>query len=123
METVKGHGGFARSIEKQLGLTLRLPVMEIPEKDPLATARGLLGGYDVNKAEWRPYAVVKLRTRPRNRLAAFYDRGRAAVIISDEDISLGAMGVTHYDILGYTPKSAKRILTNIALYVYDRKRK
>ena len=123
IENVAGSGKFVESLEKQLSYVFRTAPRPIPETAPLITAKGLSAGYDNKSVDWRPFAVMKLQPRRRHRLAMFDSRGRPAVILSNQDLSLGAMGVPHQDILGYAPKSARRLLINLAIMVNDAKKK
>jgi hypothetical protein len=50
------------------------------------------------------------------RLWTFTDCGRPAVIFSNYDLSTAALAVSHWGINGYATQSARRLLTNIALW-------
>ena len=41
------------------------------------------------------------------------------MIISQEDLSLGVLGVTRWGIVGYTKESATRLLANLVLWVHQ----
>ena len=118
VETVGGRSNFARLIEKQLEPVFQSAARLVPDDDPLLTAKGLIGGYSIRKAEYRPWAVVNLKAGRKPKLAAFYLYGRPAVIISNEDLSMGALGVRHWGIGGYSPQTSKRLLTNVVLWAH-----
>ena len=62
------------------------------------------------------HEVVRFGLRRRPTLAAIMRDERPAIIISHEDLSLGALGVRHRVINGYRPDSARNLLSNVLLY-------
>ncbi len=118
VEQVGGKGGFAESIKKQLRDVLQAgDNVALPPDHPLISGAGLTGGYDVSQVDYRRYSVLNVTFKTRRpRLAAFYVNNRPAVLISEEDLSLGALDVRYWGINGYSPESALQLLTNIALY-------
>ncbi len=119
VESVGGKGAFANSIEKQLTEVLgknALP-LETQLSEKMLTGSGITGAYNVVSVEYRRYSVFKthnIGTAPS--LFAFYQNNRPAVVISRDDLTLGLLDVRHWGILGFTPESARQIMTNIVLF-------
>ena len=117
VETVGGRGEFARDVERQLrGVFDTRRALPVGAEDPLLSGEQI-GGYDVGRISFRRYTTFRLGLPPEPRLRAMYvdDRQRPGVIFSDEDLSLGALGVRRWGIIGYAAEDARRLLTNIAL--------
>ena len=114
VETVGGHGAFARDLERQLRPVFgRRAVPVGPEEQLLAG--GAAGTYSISHVDYRRYTRFTVDLPPTPRLRAIYHGGRPAVIFSDEDLSLGALGVRRWGIMGYAAEDARRLLVNIAL--------
>lgn len=90
--------------------TLAIP---LASTDPIIPGRRLKGGYDNRHVRYRRFAVLDMTVRHRPRLAACFVKDRPTVIFSYEDLTLGAMGVARWGILGYTQPSATQLLTNV----------
>jgi len=117
IETVGGQGDFSEDIEKQLAGVFQNPAVPLTTGDKIISGQGLAGGEDCSRVVWRWRTVQLFRVGNRPRLAAILVDGRPAVIISREDLSLGMMGVRHWHINGYSPKSARKIAANMLLSV------
>ena len=48
---------------------------------------------------------------------------RAAIVLSLEDLTCGLAGLDHWNIFGYTPASARRLVVNGALVAAGKLRK
>ena len=116
VENVGGRGGFAASIEEQLDAHFDASAAALRHKSPLISGESLEGGYDNRRLRYRRHTVAMMGVSPVNRLAAFRISGRPAVIVSHEDLSLGALGVRRWGIHGYEPQSARQLLTNFVLW-------
>lgn len=125
VETVGGQGDFSRSIEKQLSAMFNNAfAVPLTVSDPIISGKGLDGGQDCSRSVYRRYAVVKLQFDPQPRLAAFLDQNsRPMVILSHEDLSLGSMGTRHWNVSGYQPEPARRLMTNIVLWAQKQRMK
>ena len=125
VETLGGPGqtadqpGFALSVERQLAPVFRTAARALPEDHPLLTGKGLAAAYDNRKIDWRPDTLVRLRSKPRQQFSVFEQRGRAAVILSDLDLSQGAMGLPRLSVTGYAPGSAQRLLSNLLVFAHQ----
>jgi hypothetical protein len=121
IETVGGAGNFARGVEEQLEKVFNKAAVELASSEPLLNGEGTQGAYDVSQVSYRRHAIVAMTVKKRPRLTAFYLEGgdagqnRPAVVISNEDLSLGMLGVEHWGILGYSIESSRQIMTNVAL--------
>jgi len=116
VETVGGQGGFARSIEYQIADHLRRAAVQLDRRSTVLSGQGLPGAYDLAEVGYRHRAVTLLGLRRRSRLASFRFARRDAIFISREDLTLGALGVRHWEIIGYDRPSARRVLINLLLY-------
>ena len=116
VETVGGQGTFAIGVERQLQAVLQTPAVRLTGEDPIISGRGLPGGYDNRRVNYRRFAVLDMAVGHRPRLTAFIVNDRPAIILSQEDLILGAMGVPHWKVLGYTQQSATGLLTNLVLW-------
>jgi len=122
VETVGGHGDFSRSVERQLVDLFDNRAVPLTEGDPIISGSGLPNGYDSRRALYRRYAVLTLNLDPKPHFSAFLnEQDRPMVILSHEDLSLGMLGCRHWDIMGYQPKSARQIMTNIVQWAYTQK--
>lgn len=69
--------------------------------------------------EYRPGATTRVGSRrAAPRLRAAYQGTRLVGIISAEDLTSALVGYSHDHIPGYTPETARRLVTNILKYVY-----
>ncbi len=117
IETVSGHGGFSRGLEKQLSEMFNVYAVPLTPADPIISGAGLNGGQDCARALYRRYAVVTVQYDPKPNLAALLDQSnRPIVIISHEDLSLGMIGNRFWNIIGYQPESSRRLVANIVLW-------
>jgi len=115
VETVGGMGNFARGVEQQLADAFKRNAVELASSEPLLNGKGINGAFDNSRVSYRRHAIDSMAVKSRPRLAAFYEGEKPAVIISNEDLSLGMLGVEHWGVLGYSPESSRQIMTNIAL--------
>ncbi len=116
IETLGGHGDFARDLEQQLRDSFGRRALPVGAEDALLSGEAD-GGYDVTRINYRRYTAYRLDYPPQPRLRAMHVDDRPAVIFSDEDLSLGALGVRRWGIIGYAADDARRLMTNIALQV------
>ncbi len=115
VEGVGGRSEFAENMAKQLTPVFGAAASRINNVDPIITGSAAAAGKSVSKVNYRRFSVINMEIGTRQRLNAISQDGRAAVIISSEDLSLGALGVRHWGINGYQTESARQILTNIIL--------
>lgn len=115
VETVGGMGDFATSAEDQLARAFNLPSVPLTSDDAMLTGTDLENAFDNRQVYFRRFAATKMAGGRKPRLMAIRVNDRPAIVISREDLSLGAMGLTRWGIMGYQPDSARRILTNVLL--------
>lgn len=122
VETVGGQGEFSRSLEKQFSNLFNAFAVPLTGSDAIISGQGLDGGEDSSRALYRRYAVVKYQFDPRPRLAAFLtEDGRPMVILSHEDLSLGMLGARHWNIAGYQPETARKLMNNLVAWAKQQK--
>jgi len=122
IETVGGHGGFARHVMRQLEMHLEYAAIRIDSDHPLISGEGLEHGTDNRRVRYQRYAVIKMSLLPRPRLAAFHVGDRPAILISDEDLTLGALGARRWGVLGYQAESARGLMMNLLLWAQQRQK-
>ena len=115
VENVGGRSEFAVNIGNQLTGVFGAGISRLSSVDPVISGAGAGSGRSVAKLTYRKFSVINMGAGSRPRLGAITVDGRAAVIVSSEDVSLGALGVRHWGINGYHTDSARQILTNIIL--------
>ena len=118
VETVGGRGDFAVSVEKQLAERFGTAAVPISNRSAVLSGEDIPGAEQIRRVRYRRRATAVLSARSRPRLAAFHLKGRPAVIISREDLTLGVMGVRHWDVLGYDVESARRLAMNLLLWCH-----
>jgi len=65
---------------------------------------------------YRAFSILNLGVDHVPRLAAYRINGRPALVVSHEDLSLGAMGLRRAGINGYSSESARNLLINLFLF-------
>ncbi len=117
LETLGGHGEFARSVSRQLEPMFG-PSGPIPARHDLlrlTDSRGM--PIDVAFTRYTTERFPFDRGSARLRVHQFL--GRDAIFVSEMDLSLGAMSLRRFGIHGYAPPTARAILTNLLLSVGD----
>ncbi|MCC5828183.1 MAG: DUF4159 domain-containing protein [Phycisphaeraceae bacterium] len=123
VETVGGFGEFAGSVSRQLTEFLRglddhgfFPSRPLPlgAESSMISGEGI-NGFDATAVSFRRYTQYRLNLPDRPRLMALDHDGRPAIIFSEEDLTLGAMGVPRWGVVGYSRQGAKNLLGNIVL--------
>ena len=123
IEAVGGRGDYAASLGRQLSAVYATPPVMIDSHHPMLTGQNHQNGYDCRKTSYRRFSVLQLGLSDVPRLEMIQVNGRAAVIISHEDLSLGVLGVRHWGVNGYEPTAARELLSNILLYTISRDKK
>lgn len=95
----------AEQLPRRLGVT-----------DDLISGKAADGSYDVSRVDYRLYYKQRLGATTRPGLQAIFVNGKPKVLISAEDLSAGALGQPVWGVFGYDSESARKILTNIALF-------
>mgnify|MGYP006271508775 CR=1 FL=1 len=119
IEAVGGDSDFAGSVRGLLSEAFpdsRLSLLNAGH--PIITGEGLEGAFDNSTIDYRRFLKQRLAggLMGRPQLMAIELEGRAAVVVPSEDLSMGMSGVNSWGIFGYDIESARRIMTNIALY-------
>ena len=86
-------------------------------RDPIVSGVGLDGGYDCRRVRYRFYALRVIGRLVRPQLEAVLLNKRPAIVYSTMDLTGGVVGLDHWRIFGYEPKSARRLLANGCLAV------
>jgi hypothetical protein len=123
IETIGGRGDYTFELLPQLEAVLGEPAVPVRSDHPVVTGQGIgnaagqAGGEDLRRIAFRRYSNLTRGPVESQRLLTIKFGGRAAVIASHEDLSLGVMGSRRWGIDGYDTASARGLLTNILLYV------
>ncbi len=116
VESVGGLSDYAEQVIRQLEAVFNTQAAPIGSDSPILTGVGLTGGFDDREAGYRRFSVLNMGLVNTPRLTAIEVGGRAAVIASHEDLSLGVLGDRRWGVNGYDVDSARSLLTNILLY-------
>lgn len=111
VETIGGRGSFAASLGRQIETRLGLQSQRA-QGGPLLRGRGELGTR-IRRAVYRQYTTELVGGDTRPRLQAIELDGRPAVILSNEDLTLGLMHTTYFCTNGYAPETAVDLFANI----------
>lgn len=100
----------------------------VPNVTPLQIARDhpIISGFDdLNErgyVSYRYFALIAMTPTRHPRLMAHFIGDRPAIILSLEDLTCGVAGLDHWNIFGYTPASARRLVVNGAVFATGRQR-
>lgn len=119
IEDVGGGGRFHGSTMQVLGRIFPdQRVRQLASDSPIITGKDI-GGFDVTHPQWRDYAIRRLGPLSNPRLMAVYIDDEPRLIISGDDLTFGMLGAPAWSVIGYSPDSARKIMTNIALYAHS----
>ncbi|NBC11392.1 MAG: DUF4159 domain-containing protein [Planctomycetes bacterium] len=90
----------------------------LPTTSPVISGAGI-GGFDCSRIDYRVFYKQKLGTAHRPSLQAMMFDGRPQIIVSAEDFTEGMLGQPVWGVFGYDRDSARKLMTNIALYAAD----
>ena len=111
IESLGGQGGFAAGMERQLRSRYPSPPAVLSSASPI-----LSGLTHVT------YRLSTTRTQgPRNTagFTAYFVDGRAAVILSEDDLTHALMHLPRRSTLGYSPASATALMRNLLKAITD----
>ena len=119
-ETPGGRGGFTRSAEEACAeIFVDSPVHSML-RTRVITGAGLPGAAKLTRLEYRPFALEVFAARETTpRLRGMVIDGQPRVLFSREDITHGLLDQPCWGIAGYTPDTARALLTNILLHGLD----
>ena len=115
VENVGGRRMFAIKMEEQLVELFKSAAASLGRGAKILNGEGVEGAFNNKYVTYRRYTVINAHVRNDPRLAAIMINGRPAVIISNEDVSLGALGGRREGVLGYSRKSSIKLLINMVL--------
>lgn len=111
-----GSRDFTAALERYVGAAQRSESRALPPDSFIYTGAGIPDAVDLSGIAYRRSARRAARGREYPRLKAFAARRRIPVIYSPLDLSAGLLGTPAYDVMGYEPVSALRIMRNLLLY-------
>ena len=91
------------------------PLRPLDASNPILTGAGLDVGYVNARVRYRRFAMQSMGLVTTARILGARIAGRPAIYFSGEDITCGLAGLNHWDIFGYTPDSARRLVINSVL--------
>ena len=115
IETVGGKRLFASKMEEQFSAIFKTGAAPLGRSASIISGEGIAGGWNNRSVSYRHYSIIRLDARHEPRLAVFAVNNRPAVIISNEDMSLGTLGVRLEGLLGYSRESSVSLLGNMVL--------
>lgn len=107
---------FIQSLEAVVREAIREEPRALPPDSPILTGSGIPGAVSLKGAAYRRAARSSGRGQEFPRLLSFQGRHRATVVYSPLDLSIGLLGTQVYNVQGYDPETALRILRNLVLY-------
>ncbi|XAM00728.1 DUF4159 domain-containing protein [Phycisphaeraceae bacterium D3-23] len=117
VETLGGRSDFASTLTRQLATAVSGQDELLRNSiGPIINGRGLPEGSVRNsRVIFRPLTIELANPGTNMMLRGIRKDDRFPVLISNEDLSLGMLGVRQYGINGYSVDSARNIMTNILL--------
>jgi hypothetical protein len=112
---------FKKSLDTMLGKVLGATTLSQIPLDSKLYNGSIPDSLDVTDLNYRLAYRLKIAKKTVPQLQGALVNGRYAVIVSDEDITSGLVGVNTWGILGYAPESAQELVRNILLYANDPK--
>ncbi len=116
VDAAGGSTEFTRALEAQVGQAMSSEPHVLPDDSCLLTGTGVPGAVDLAGATYRRASRSAAHGEEYPRLRAFLSARRPAVICSPLDLSAGLLGTQAYNVRGYAPDSALRIMRNLVLY-------
>lgn len=117
VETIGGRGDFAAAVSRQLaGLVAGQDQLLKNNSNAIITGRGLPEGAARNRRViYRPLTIEFADPGTDMLLRGYLADSRYPLLVSNEDLSLGMLGVRQYGINGYSIASARKIMANVLL--------
>jgi hypothetical protein len=116
VDNAGGKGEFASSAENELVLIFGADTgAQLKEHLPAASPIYNLPGGAITEFSYRSYAKQTLGSLRAPMLSAITINGRQAVYFSRLDLSAGIVGQPTDGIIGYSPATATRIMTNLVI--------
>lgn len=105
-ENAGGQGGFAASAEAEVSQMFGAQNLKRLAKDHAIFGKDL-------KTEYRPYNILSVANPTGPSLLGVESDGRVVAMLSREDLSAGWLGIPTDGITGYSPESARALMTQI----------
>ncbi|MHC4108182.1 MAG: DUF4159 domain-containing protein, partial [Planctomycetota bacterium] len=119
-ETPGGRGGFTRSAEEACAEIFGDNPVHSMLRSRVITGAGLPGAARLSRLDYRPFALEVFAARETTpRLRGMVIEGEPRVLFSREDITHGLLDQPCWGIAGYSPASARALLSNILLHGLD----
>ncbi|MFI4862248.1 MAG: DUF4159 domain-containing protein [Phycisphaerales bacterium JB063] len=115
IETIGGRGDFSAVLSRQIAGRLSQSPQRV-SAGPLLRGSGTLGTR-VGRAVYRQYTTELVGGEARANLNAIELDNRPAVIVSDQDLTLGLMQSTYFCTNGYAPDTAIDLFANMLAMV------
>jgi len=106
-----GSGPFSASMDNEMTAIFGAGATALKADHPVYAAPNKL-----DKVEYRRFATKTLGKLATGRLRGLQGGGRTAVFVSNEDLSVGLVGVPVDGIYGYQPETAVSLMENMILY-------
>ena len=117
VEALGGTSGFADAAEAALAAALGVAAGPLAtDTGPLAADPDRPGTADLSRLIFRPYSIQRFEAGTEPTFRALSLDGRAAVLLTGVDVSLGALGVRQWGVHGYGPADAERVARNLLLH-------
>jgi hypothetical protein len=111
-----GSKEFIAALEAHVQAATREEPRTLPPDSPILKGTGIPDAVDLGGAVYRRAARSAARGQEYPRLLAFQSRRRVMVLYSPLDLTTGLLGTQVYDVQGFEPETALKIMQNMLLY-------
>lgn len=112
-------GGGAEAHASAQAMLAKIAPQSVPapasSENRIVSGEGLFGGFDNRRVRYRLFALRTMGPENRPRLQVVMLGDRPAIIYSAEDTTAGLAGLDHWNIFGYTPQYARRLVMNACI--------
>lgn len=116
IENAGGVGTFTETMTKSLESHFTdKQVIPIEVDTPIITGEGIKG-YDISRATYRKFTILRGAVSHRPRLMELYLGEKGAIFISSEDITSGMLGRPAWGINGYSVETARKLMANFVFH-------
>jgi hypothetical protein len=115
IDAAGGAAEFKESMESELREVFGDAAKSVEAPLPVNHKVYSIGGDDLSRAAYRSYARTRLSGINAPRLRGIEINNRTAVLYSQEDLSVGLVGMTIDGIFGYEPQYASELMENITM--------
>jgi hypothetical protein len=115
-ENAGGRGEFSKAVLDMLAAELSdQPARPLSLQSDLVTGKRFQG-YDVSRADYRSFTVLRSGRFRGPRLQAVSFEGEPRILVSGEDLTMGMLDQPVWGVYGYSSQAAQQLMTNLVLW-------